>query len=49
MKTNNVHITYLAIAITTVAFLALTFTVRANAAPITASAISMTTAVSHSQ
>jgi hypothetical protein len=49
MKTNNFHIIYLAIAITTVALLALTFTVRASAAPITAPAITMTTAVSHSQ
>jgi hypothetical protein len=49
MKTNNVHITYLAIAITTAFFLALTFTVRANAAPITAPAVSMTTAISDSQ
>ncbi|MFT4719914.1 MAG: hypothetical protein ACI9SB_001082 [Candidatus Azotimanducaceae bacterium] len=49
MKTNNVHIIYLAIAVTMVAFLALTFTVRAYAAPITAPAISMTTAASHRQ
>jgi len=49
MKTNSFYTTYLAIAITTVAFLALTFTVRAYAAPITAPAISMTTTISDSQ
>jgi hypothetical protein len=47
MKTNRIHIIYLGIAITTVAFLALTFTVRLNAASITATAVGMTAAASH--
>ncbi|MFT4633608.1 MAG: hypothetical protein ACJARY_001074 [Candidatus Azotimanducaceae bacterium] len=47
MKTNRIHIIYLGIAISTVAFLALTFTVRVNAAAIAAPTIGITAAASY--